>query len=928
MLIGISTYILLSYLKICISSEELLRSFSFSHVFTSFGKNLGDRVQNRIQAHLRSINGLIVHPISSISIHNWDSNCIILSIGNTSIQNNLYNLKDLILPHESFKITVSRDHEYNSFCKYIIFADGMPLNPDNHRNVSFNKNRVHYGAVVSAYATLELLGFAFLHPLHPYIPPYLRLKDCPYNDTLQSNDCSREIIESPHWPERSFHIHTQHPVELTEVLQGHDIPQFGPIGSHCSKYTKRYPEYDNIIHRYSKKSRFMDEHANVTSPSLDFTYCERWEDMVNDVNKLYEWAVANRLNKLEWLLLGNYKWGDELETRMKRFKLLTALAHDYSLYVGADCPIGNHQQHAWYMVNTRLSLAAQYQQIRERVDWIFNAGFDFLTTENGLSEFTNPGCSLMLNLLNEFAEYVNGTWGREAAIKVHCSTGQSCDEFLDPNTGEPVNFNFLTMFATSKLGVFPHTVQVYAFDDPTAGAYGNENFTYIEDYLVYEAKAGNRSVVYYGETAYWVNVDIDVPLFLPIYGQRRLLDLRKIATREIKENFKIQGQMNFDSGWEWGYWLSDVITARASWNPVLIASEDVIKSDLGYSVRQDEWDAYRIALSPITNIFGDVNSDKVKDIIIALSKAQVDLLLLGKVQGKECPNLKKLSGFPYLSGDDTWIDLPRMFGLPLLQPDKVHIREFKDPNWPHAIALLREMDAVFTALADEMSDLVLEVEDYRMNSTVSTAGTCTGMVSSLVKTCTGDSTASVVHDDKLVSIEALNYLHELDDCMRVLALRAQQVRMLYESHDPNITETAAERASLLKQSRSIIAAASTIVTRREKAYRVPWQRVASWRENPTVYRYGYLWSVHSLYYWWRDQGRAEGASQQSELSPCYLNRMDASEVAIGWGKYSLEVLRNVINRYSPFSTGYPLELVNCFAPPSKEYEFPRDLYPL
>jgi hypothetical protein len=46
-------------------------------------------------------------------------------------------------------------------------------------------------------------------------------------------------------------------------------------------------------------------------------------------------------------------------------------------------------------------------------------------------------------------------------------------------------------------------VQVYAFDDPTGGAYGNDNFTYVEDYLAYEAKIGKRSVVYYGETAYW-----------------------------------------------------------------------------------------------------------------------------------------------------------------------------------------------------------------------------------------------------------------------------------------------------------------------------------------------------------------------------------------------------------------------------------------
>jgi hypothetical protein len=55
--------------------------------------------------------------------------------------------------------------------------------------------------------------------------------------------------------------------------------------------------------------------------------------------------------------------------------------------------------------------------------------------------------------------------------------------------------------------------------------------------------------------------------------------------------------------------------------------------------------------------------------------------------------------------------------------------------------------------------------------------------------------------------------------------------------------------------------------------------------------------------------------------------MDVSEVAVGWGKYTLELLRDIINRFSPFRTGYPLELVNCFAPPTKEYVFPKDLYP-
>ena len=121
---------------------------------------------------------------------------------------------------------------------------------------------------------------------------------------------------------------------------------------------------------------------------------------------------------MEWLLLDNYKWGNEKEVRMNRLSLLTAMGHKYSLMIGADSPIVNVQQHGWYMVDSRLPITQQTRQIQAQVDWIFSAGFDFLTTESGMTEFSHPECELMLDLMNAFATHVNVTWGREAAIKV------------------------------------------------------------------------------------------------------------------------------------------------------------------------------------------------------------------------------------------------------------------------------------------------------------------------------------------------------------------------------------------------------------------------------------------------------------------------------------------------------------------------------
>eukprot|EP01041_Mallomonas_annulata_P004772 gene4772-9496_t len=908
--------------KFGLCSKSQLDRLNFERVFIEFGTNLGEHVKMRVITHLKAagveiINGSVPNQIEPIPF-----NSLILTIGNVS--------KSLIpssaldsLPYESF-VVISKIFQNNTA---ILACNGRPLDPHKHTNVSFNKDTVHYGAVLSTYVCLEKLGFAFLHPLSPYVPSSISLESKEFN-----------ITESPYWPSRIFHIHTQHPLELTEVLQGMDIPMFGPHGPNCE----------------------------TVNPKADpgqgkGVYCERWEDMVDDVDKLFEWSIANRLNAIEWLLLGNFKWGDfdTSDSRLKRLRVLTSLGHAYSLQVGADAPLGNIQQHAWYMVNINLPFEQQVLQIHARVDWIFTAGFDFLSTESGLSEFTHPECDLMLDLLNAYATYVNVTWGREAAVKVHCSTGQTCDQYSDPRTGEPVNFNFLPMFAVPQLGVLPHTVQVYGLNDPTAGSYGNaQDFGYMEDYMFMEAQRGNRSVVFYGETAYWVNVDIDVPLFLPLYGQRRMKDLQRIAKREIRDKFRIEGQMNFDSGWEWGYWMSDVVTARASWDPfpgghgrpgppsgktspssstpspstVTSMNKDnecteengdnssnnnsnrdcqkTSTSSFTSSVNveeEEEWLSLGAALRPVTNIFGTNLGDRVLSLLVRLARAQAELLVLGRVDGKPCKNLAKLTGIAYMSGVDTWVEIPRMLGVPLTQADKIHMDEPEDPEWPLIAPLLQAMENTFTNMTEEMYTILIEANTTHNNhknhndiQPPHKGGR--HHINSDDNSMENIPITTTVH---VPNQAAIDILYELYDCINMLALRASQIRMLYASRDINTLPV--KKAELQTQSRRLLRKAAEVVSRRENSYRVPWQRIASWRDNPTVYRFGYLWSVHSLYYWWRDQGLAEQGSLQSERSPCYLNRMDASEVAVGWG-------------YSAF------EFLNCVAPPEKEYLFPQDLY--
>jgi hypothetical protein len=206
-----------------------------------------------------------------------------------------------------------------------------------------------------------------------------------------------------------------------------------------------------------------------------------------------------------------------------------------------------------------------------RIDWLMSAGFDFFASENGTSEFTHPAPKRMLAWKDEVVRHLDAHHdGKRAYMKVHVSSLQRTDQYADPVDGGPLNINFLPYYADRRLAVMPHTVAYYGLTDP-APTYGNIGFDNIAAYMKLES--GRREVIWYPETAYWCSFDIDVPLFLSIYAERRLRNLRLIADWERKTGAarpkRIDGQVFFSSGWEWGYWLGDVVAARASWNPLL-----------------------------------------------------------------------------------------------------------------------------------------------------------------------------------------------------------------------------------------------------------------------------------------------------------------------------------------------------------------------
>ncbi|HEY1100005.1 MAG TPA: hypothetical protein VGF99_13805 [Myxococcota bacterium] len=710
----------------------------------------------------------------------------------------------------------------------VLATDGVPSSPT-LPNGRPNHLPSPGGAAYGSYALLEELGFAFMHPLEPTMPT-----------ALPATWPALSTSSAPRWHKRNMHLHTMHPLELTDLLNGWGITTDTTIG------------YENL---------------------------DSWNAMRPEWSLFLEWMIANGQNEVEWILLEADSWTEfaHSEERARRLSLLVDDCHDWGVACGVDVPIALQQQHTFRLISEQGDRASEFAQIRDRLAYLMDCGFDFLSTENGSTEFTNPGSALMLEWIDEVARVVDEVYEKESLIKIHVSVGQTAEP-CGRHT-EPFNFNFLPTCADERMGVMPHTVQMYGLTDP-APTYSNENngdgtFGHIREFL--QEEVGRRQVVWHPETAYWVSVDIDVPLFLPLYAERRVADLQLLADdedlglmgREEHAGKHMDGQSIFSSGWEWGYWLNDVVAARAAWDP--------------FHGETTSAGAMRQILKPFARSMG-LGGEAVVDEIVSLALKQHREWIYGEVNGQAPTDIIRRTGFAYMAGFEAFDDLADLgteFGLHVnvTQPGKLGLVEMRNPNHD---------PPSFTGEIDLLLQQLLSTQ-----------------------TRTSERLRGVIIDGP-----GLPLYEEILDSADITKLRAAQVLGLYSYVDQLNFGNAEIRDTAIAAARSALDDAAAIVARREQHYRVPADRIAGWHENPTAYDFTYLWTVRSLYFWWRDEGKAV----EQPISPCYLNIINPADVALGEGG-----LNNVARLIRDLTDGGFLESIGeCAGAPSDEPTFPQN----
>ena len=215
-------------------------------------------------------------------------------------------------------------------------------------------------------------------------------------------------------------------------------------------------------------------------------------------------------------------------------------AHELGILTGLSVSFALHQQKSFALLSfTESILGKASEKLAKRLrelDETWNP--DVFVFELGSTEFSSTDFEKTLSWINDSADLLAK---KQIFIKVHASSGQTSVKFG--------NFNFLPARAGRTVGVLPHTVFLYGLESAHSPIYQRENFQDMKEFLQQEAK--QRPTWYFPETSYYVGLDIDVPLFLPVYLYERARDM------EILSQAAVSGQVVFTTGQEMGYWLLD-----------------------------------------------------------------------------------------------------------------------------------------------------------------------------------------------------------------------------------------------------------------------------------------------------------------------------------------------------------------------------------
>ena len=285
--------------------------------------------------------------------------------------------------------------------------------------------------------------------------------------------------------------------------------------------------------------------------------------------------------------------------------------------------------------------------------------------------------------------------------------------------------------------------------------------------------------------------------------------------------------------------MGDVVTASAGWDPMMSLSDaDALSNTLTQIL---------VNMAPSDTLSTIVN------LLIEIIDIENQLLVYGNWNGTNPSSVVRRNGIAYIEGWDTWSEWTGLVDpTDATQPAKLTFHDIRDP-----VSFFNQ-----TGLPDYQT----EIQPLLFN--------LQGNFSYYLTTFAAQRPN--------INQDALPFFDEIVDTLNITLLRSQEVYYLYQYVWGALHKTPSWRKQQIETVNQILVQVQDVVARREAHYRVPVERIAGWRANPTSYHYGYLWTVHSMYYFWRDYSQATNISVET-ITPCFMNIITPIDIVFGPG---------------------------------------------
>ncbi|MBP6732178.1 MAG: hypothetical protein KA149_08970 [Chitinophagales bacterium] len=260
----------------------------------------------------------------------------------------------------------------------------------------------------------EKLGFKFYHPRRMKVPNWTNFP------LQQAFTWQAKALFDKH----GFHLHTQHPLELTEQLHDGTLP-----------------------------------------------------NALQDIKEYIDWLARNGQNYFEFCLLENI----DRKEWPAHAKAITDYCHQRGILAAVDLSLHMIQQKTFQLYKGPV---AKQKQVEKNLVWLMTSDWDFINMEFSTAEFISGNQKkkeeLRLFILawlkqNSHAKLM----GRQHVVRHKSKPGKK------HNTLE---WDSATQALDKERGVLSHTVMFYDMTEPNAPVYENKNQRHMFDFLLQQMK--------------------------------------------------------------------------------------------------------------------------------------------------------------------------------------------------------------------------------------------------------------------------------------------------------------------------------------------------------------------------------------------------------------------------------------------------------